>query len=116
MTANDVGRALASALGEFHNHAAVPHANAGRLERVVAGIHEWLVIVADWRMRRSFDKPHLAHLFDGYADGKRAVHFHVINFSDLAMFRQHPKLFEDFVELLFVCQGKNFLGRNFAMM
>ena len=25
-------------------------------------------------------------------------------------------IFEDFVELLFVCKRKNFLGRNFAMM
>ncbi len=51
MTANDVSRALPASWREFHNHAAVASGNTSRLERIVAGIHERLVVVRFGRMR-----------------------------------------------------------------
>ena len=51
VAANDVGRALTSAGSELDDHAAIAGGNAGRLERIVARIHERLVIVRLGRMR-----------------------------------------------------------------
>ena len=51
VSANDVSGALAAAGREFHNHAAVAGRNSGRLQRIVAGVDEWLVIVGLRRMR-----------------------------------------------------------------
>src|SRR5438874_13360777 len=82
----------------------------------MTGVHEWLVIVGHRWMRCSFHQPHLSHLFDRHADRKRSVNFHVVYFCDLAMFRQHPKFFKNFIELLFVSEGKDLLGRDLAVM
>src|ERR1700693_1688734 len=51
MAANDVGSPMPSAGGKFHDHAAVAGRYFCRFERVVAGIHEWFVIVSLRRVR-----------------------------------------------------------------
>src|SRR5271166_2257201 len=53
MPANDVRGALTSADGELNNQRAFANRDARRLERVVAGIHEWPVIMQLRRMGMS---------------------------------------------------------------
>ena len=51
MAADDVGRALVSTGSEFDDGGTVADGNAGRLQRVVARIHEGLVMMRFGRMR-----------------------------------------------------------------
>ena len=44
------------------------------------------------------------------------MHFHALNFGDLAVLIEHPKLFENFVKLFLVGHRKDFLRRNLSMM
>jgi hypothetical protein len=44
------------------------------------------------------------------------VHFHAADFCGLSMLGQDPEFFEDFVELLFVGHGEDFLNGDATMM
>ncbi len=85
MAADYVGGALAAALGQFDDHAAVADGNAGWLEGIVARIDERLVVVCNGRMRGGFDQSHLAHFFDRHTHGQGSVHFHAVDFRDLTV-------------------------------
>src|SRR6266849_1212427 len=116
MPPNNVSSSLASPRSQFHNHASVAHGKPRRLQRVVARIHERLVIVRFRRMRRSLDQPHLPHLVHRQAHWQRAVNFHVLDLSNLALFLHHPQLFQHFLKLLFVRHGEYFLRRNLSVV
>ena len=114
--ANDVSGALTPAGREFDNHAAVAGRDSSRLQCVVARINERLVIMRLGRMRSRGDQTKLDHLFYGDAHRERAVHFHALQFRDLAMFGQCPKFFQHFVKLFFIGHGEDFLNCDLAMM
>ncbi len=86
------------------------------LQRVVAGIYEWLVVVRLRGMRRGNHQSHGDHFFDCDADRQRAVDFHALDLGNFAVFFERPKFFEHFVELLFVGHGKHFLRCDLAVM
>ena len=67
-------------------------------------------------MRRGEHQSHLNHFLNRQTHGQRPVHFHALDFGDLAVLGQHPQFFEHFIELLFVGHGKNFLRLDLAMM
>ena len=93
-----------------------PRRSGHRLQRLVARIHERLVTMRMRRMRRRNHHPHLDHLFNRHAHWQRAVHFHALDFGDLSMLGQHPEFFQNFVQLLLVGHGENFLRRDLAVM
>src|SRR5579862_4688148 len=45
MSPNDIRRSLPSPRRELNNHAAIADRHSIRLQRVMAGIHKWLVIM-----------------------------------------------------------------------
>ena len=116
MAANDIGGALTSSRSQFHHHAAIPDGHPRGLQGVVAGIHERLMVVCLGRMRRGCNQSHLAHLVYRKADRQSAMHFHALDFCNLAMFFHHPELFEHLFELLLVRHREDLLRRDLAMM
>src|SRR5512142_1609856 len=106
MPPNDVPRFLAAAIGQMHDETSVAYRNSRRLQRVMARIHEWLVIMCFGRMRRSCHQPHVAHLFAGESDWPCPMYFHVLDFRALPVLFQDPAFFEDFVELRVVSPGE----------
>ena len=114
--ADDAARALAAARSEFDNQRSIANGCSNRLQRIVTWIHEWLVIMRFRRMRRRNHHPHLNHLFNCQTHGQRAVHFHALDFGDLSMLGQHPKFFQNLVELFFVGHGEYFLRGDLAVM
>ncbi len=85
VAADDVGGALVSARGELDDQGAVASRKARRLQRVVAGIDERLVIVRFRRVRVGRHQSHGRHFFHGDGYGQRSVDFHPANLSDLAV-------------------------------
>ncbi len=116
VAADDAAGAFTASRSEFHDQCTVPCRRRHRLKRFMAGIHKGLVIVRMRRMRCRDDKPHLDHLLNRQADRKRAVDLHALDFSNLAVFGQHPELFEHLVQLLFIGHGKDFLRLDPAMV
>ena len=116
MPANDVGSALASADGQLNNQRALTNRNAGRLERVMAGIDEWPVIMRLRRMGMRCDQTHRLHLLHGNRNGQCTVHFHSRDLGDLVVLFQCVQFFQHFVELLFIRHRKNFLRGDFAVV
>src|SRR5207237_8225638 len=60
VTSNDIGGALASAWSQLNHHAAVTNGNSRRLQRVMTGIYNTIVIVRFGWMWRGPDQSHLA--------------------------------------------------------
>ena len=54
MTANDIGSPLPPAWSELHNHAAIANRDGIRLQGIMAGVHERLMIVPLRRMGSTF--------------------------------------------------------------
>ncbi len=82
----------------------------------MAWVHERLVIVRFGRMGASGQQAQGCHLFHRDAYRQSSVNFEVFDFRDLAVLFDRPEFFEDFVELLFVGHGENFLIGNLAVM
>src|SRR5580658_5561525 len=99
MATDDAAGAFSPARREFHNQRAIADGRSYGLERVVAGIHERLVIMRMRRMRRRNHQLHLNHLVNRQTDRQRAVHLHALDFRDFAVFGQHPEFFKHLVEL-----------------
>src|SRR5271166_370781 len=116
VAADNVCGALTAAGGELDDEAAVAGRNPARLQGIVAGIDERLVIVGFGRMRSRREQTQVNHFLYCDAYRQRAVHFHAADFGDLAVFRQRPKFFQHFVELLFVGHGEDFLDRDLAVV
>ena len=88
VAADDVGGALVSAGGEFDDRGAVAGRKASRLQGVVAGIDEGLVIARFGRMRARGYQSHGGHFFYGYGYRQSSVDFHPAYLSDLAVLFQ----------------------------
>jgi hypothetical protein len=102
VAADDAAGALTSAGSQFDNHRAIADRGGHRLQSVMAGIHERLVVVGLGRMRGRNYHSQFDHLFDRHADWESAVNFHPLNFGNLTVFFENPEFFQDFVELFFV--------------
>ena len=79
MAPDDISRSLSSPFSKFHQNAAITGRDSRRLQRIMARIHEWPMIVRLGRMWARGDQPHLCHRFYCEADRQRAVDFHAID-------------------------------------
>src|SRR6266498_3977257 len=82
VTPDDVSCPMASAIREVDHETTVANGNTRRLQRVVAWIHEWFVVLGLGRMRHGRNQPHLAHLFNRQADRQGSMNFHVLDLSN----------------------------------
>src|SRR5271155_2633695 len=116
MSTNDAASPFAPAGRKLYDQSTVANRSGYGFERVVARIHERLVIVRMRRMRRGEHESHLNHFLNRKTHRQRTVHFHALDFRDFAVLGQHPQFFEHLIELLFVGHGKHFLRLDLAVM
>ena len=114
--ADNVGGTQAAAGREFHDHAAVADGDARRLKCIMARIHEWFVIVCLRWMRFGADQAQGLHLFDRDTYRQGSVNFHTLDFGNFSVLFDGPEFFEDFVKLLLVGHGENFLIGDLAVV
>jgi len=62
------------------------------------------------------DESHGLHFFDSDGDRQSAVDFHSSDLGDLTVLLESEQFFQNFVELLIVGHGEDFLGSNFSVM